>query len=68
VNSFHLRISDGVEGTHLLAIWREQTGTRGLDVVVAMPDRHESLNVVIPWSNELFNFTSKHQARPQPES
>ena len=24
---------------------------------------HESLNVVIPWSDERFNFTSKHQAR-----
>ena len=28
------------------------------------PPDHESLNVVIPWSDELFNFTSKHQARP----
>ena len=35
-----------------------------LDVTVALPPGHESLNVVIPWSDELFNFTSKHQARP----
>ena len=28
------------------------------------PAGHESLNVVIPWSDELFNYTSKHQARP----
>ena len=32
--------------------------------MVALPADHESLNVVIPWSDELFNFTSKHQARP----
>jgi hypothetical protein len=31
---------------------------------VALPAGHESLNVVIPWSEERFNFTSKHQARP----
>jgi hypothetical protein len=64
-DSLNLRISDGVEGTHLLASWVELDGNPGrLDVVVAMPDRYESLNVVIPWSDELFNFTSKHQARP----
>ena len=28
------------------------------------PPGHESLNVVIPWSDERFNYTSKHQARP----
>jgi hypothetical protein len=28
------------------------------------PAGHESLNVVIPWSERRFQFTSKHQARP----
>jgi hypothetical protein len=33
-------------------------------VLVELPPGHESLNVVIPWSDERFNYTSKHQARP----
>ena len=33
-------------------------------MTVELPAGHESLNVVIPWSDEQFNFTSKHQARP----
>jgi hypothetical protein len=33
-------------------------------VSVRRPAGHDSLNVVIPWSDEVFNFTSKHQARP----
>jgi hypothetical protein len=32
--------------------------------MVEQPEGHESLNVVIPWSDTLFNFTSKQQARP----
>ena len=64
---------DGVEiayvdddhGTRLTASWTEPDGRPGrLDVHVALPPGHESLNVVIPWSEEVFNFTSKHQARP----
>lgn len=60
-----LRITDDGRGTHLIAGWTEPDGREGrLDVVVEQPPSHESLNVVIPWSDELFNFTSKHQARP----
>ncbi|MDZ7676008.1 MAG: DUF2804 domain-containing protein [Acidimicrobiales bacterium] len=45
--------------------WTEPDGRAGrLDVHVALAPGHESLNVVIPWSDELFNYTSKHQARP----
>src|SRR6478672_11268434 len=59
-----LRIADDAAGTRLTAAWREDDGRAGrLDVVVEQPPDHESLNVVIPWSDELFNFTSKHQAR-----
>jgi hypothetical protein len=59
-----LRIADDEAGTRLLATWNERDGRAArLDVVVALPAGHESLNVVIPWSDELFNFTSKHQAR-----
>ncbi len=60
-----LQIADNQQGTHLDATWTEQDGRPGrLDVFVALPVGHESLNVVVPWNDELFNFTSKHQARP----
>ncbi len=60
-----LAITDDDAGTHLRATWTEKDGRAGrLDVTVALPVGHESLNVVIPWNDEEFNFTSKHQARP----
>jgi hypothetical protein len=60
-----LRITDDTIGTRLTATWTERDGRAGrLDVLVELPAGHESLNVVIPWSEERFNFTSKHQARP----
>ena len=60
-----LEMLDDEEGTHLRATWTEEDGRLGLlDVVVGLPKDHESLNVVIPWSDTVFNFTSKHQARP----
>lgn len=60
-----LEIVDDGEGTHLRARWDEQDGTAGrLDATVALPPGHESLNVVIPWSDKRFQYTSKHQARP----
>jgi len=64
-DGFDLGIADDEHGTHLVATWTEPDGRAGaLDVTVALPPGHESVNVVIPWSDELFNFTSKHQARP----
>jgi hypothetical protein len=60
-----LAIVDDDRGTRLTAAWTEADGRPArLDVHVALPPQHESLNVVIPWSDELFNYTSKHQARP----
>jgi hypothetical protein len=60
-----LTIADDARGTRLTATWNEPDGRAGrLDVTVALPAGHESVNVVIPWSDERFNFTSKHQARP----
>jgi hypothetical protein len=55
--------SDGT--TRLRAAWVERDGTPGrADIAVALPLGHESLNVVIPWDDRRFQFTSKHQARP----
>lgn len=61
-----LEITDDADGTtHLRATWTESDGRPGrFDLAVAMPPGHESLNVVIPWSDDEFNFTSKHWARP----
>jgi hypothetical protein len=60
-----LEVTDEVGGTTLTARWRERDGTLGrLDAHVALPEGHESLNVVIPWSDTRFQYTSKHQARP----
>lgn len=60
-----LAIVDDEVGTRLTASWAEPDGRAGhLDVMVEQPEGHESLNVVIPWSDTVFNFTSKHQARP----
>ena len=62
---FHLRLADDEHATTIAARWREVDGREGhLDVTVAKPAGHESLNVVIPWSDDLFTVTSKQQARP----
>jgi hypothetical protein len=56
---------DDDAGTRLAARWTEPDGRPGhLDVRVALPPGHESLNVVIAWDDTTFNYTSKHQARP----
>ncbi len=34
------------------------------DYKIQLPPGHESLSVVIPWSDERFQFTSKHNAMP----
>jgi len=60
-----LDLTDGADGTRLAATWTEADGRPGsLEVLVELPPGHESLNVVIPWSDDTFQFTSKHQARP----
>ncbi|MEO6989111.1 MAG: DUF2804 domain-containing protein [Aquihabitans sp.] len=56
---------DGTDGTTFTARWTESDGSLGtLDARVDLPEGHESLNVVIPWDDRKFQYTSKHQARP----
>lgn len=56
---------------------REGTGTRlrarcvtpdrlplEVDLLVGLPAGHETLSVVVPWSDRRFQYTSKHTARP----
>lgn len=63
---FELDITDDADGTtQIRARWRERDGTPGwLVASIDLPPGHESVNVVIPWDDERFQFTSKHQARP----
>ncbi|THA80122.1 DUF2804 domain-containing protein [Streptomyces sp. A0592] len=35
-----------------------------VDLFAALPDGHETLSVVVPWSDRRFQYTSKHTARP----
>ncbi len=61
----HLDIIDDTDGTTIEATWTEKGGRPAqLSVRVDLPAGHESLNVVIPWSDRRFQYTSKHQARP----
>ena len=61
---FKLDIVDDVTGTTIEATWYEPDGQVGhLSVLIRLPANHESLNVVIPWDDDHFTFTSKHQAR-----
>lgn len=60
-----LDIVDGPDGTAIDATWTQKDGRQGrMSLHVALPDGHESVNVVIPWSQRRFQYTSKHQARP----
>lgn len=60
-----MRLAETIDGTQLFARWTEDDGSAGeLDVTVELPVGHESLSVVIPWSDSTFQFTTKDQARP----
>lgn len=60
-----LDLVDDPQGTTVTAAWTELGGIPAtLDVRIELPEGHESMNVVIPWSNRRFQYTSKHQARP----
>src|SRR5699024_9808175 len=60
-----ISIADDDRGTLLTATWTEADGEPAeLIARVDLPQGHESLNVVIPWSLRRFQYTSKHQARP----
>jgi hypothetical protein len=60
-----LDLSDDETATYLKASWTDRSGERGaLNAVVAKSSEIDSLNVVIPWDTNRFQYTSKHQARP----
>ncbi len=64
--NYACNMHDDDQGNTFIDIeWTEENGeTAELHVVIEMPEGQETLNVVIPWSETVFQFTSKHQARP----
>jgi hypothetical protein len=63
--AFRLSIDETADATRLRATGRDKGGDAiDVDVSVAKPAGHESLNVMIPWSERLFQFTSKGNTRP----
>lgn len=65
-DGLELRMSaEGPEGTRLEASWSDPDGSPcSFDLLVAQPPGMESINVVVPWSDDTFTFTSKQVARP----
>jgi len=59
-----LSIEERDDATILRAQAPSDSGPISIDVTAAKPAGHESLNVVIPWSDRTFQFTSKQNTRP----
>jgi hypothetical protein len=58
-------LTDEGSGTRIRVAAGDFGGMRlEADVLVERPDGHETLNVVIPWSDEQFQFTSKQNTLP----
>lgn len=55
-----VRISQRPDGTMIRAV----SDTVRLDLEVPLPDGHESLGVVVPWSDRRFQYTVKDVGRP----
>ena len=68
-DAFRLRIEETPGITRIVA-WAKSSGSSAwpgeihVDVEVAKSPDHESLNVVIPWSDKRFQFTTKDNTRP----
>ncbi len=62
--NFEIRIAESEAATRLEAAGPSSVGRISIDVTVAKPAGHESLNVVVPWSARRFQFTSKQNTRP----
>jgi hypothetical protein len=60
-----LSMTEEAKGTHLRTAFRAPSGERvDADVLVELPEGHETLSVVVPWSDRVFQYTSKHNTRP----
>lgn len=61
---FSFAIREQPNATRLETSFRTPMHRLDAEVVVAKPEGHESLNVVVPFDDERFQLTSKHVARP----
>jgi hypothetical protein len=60
-----LALEDARKGTRISVRWPDFGGsTLVADLLVEQPRDHETLNVVIPWSRDRFQFTSKQNTLP----
>ncbi len=59
-----LALIEEAGGTRLQAWFRSAQHELEADVLVERPSGHETLNVVIPWDHQRFQFTSKQNTRP----
>lgn len=59
-----VEIAESAERTVLRACGGRGDRAAAIDVVVDRPAGHETMNVVIPWSDRRYQYTSKHVARP----
>ncbi len=63
-DAFTMRIAETDDATRLTASASSSAlGPISIDIRVDKPADHESLNVVIPWSERRFQFTSKQNTR-----
>ena len=66
--ALQLRIEETADATRLVATAPKGKGALAgaihFDLRGAKPTGHESLNVLIPWSDRTFQFTSKQNTRP----
>lgn len=63
--AMRVALTDEGRGTRIRVDAGDFGGVRlEADIVVERPEGHETLNVVIPWSDEQFQFTSKQNTLP----
>ncbi|MCU0269453.1 MAG: DUF2804 domain-containing protein, partial [Acidimicrobiales bacterium] len=60
-----LDLSEVGDGTRIQVAFTSDDGEEvEADVLVSLPAGHETMSVVVPWSDARFQYTSKHTARP----
>jgi hypothetical protein len=59
-----LEALEEARGTRLRVAFGRGAGRVEADVLLHRPSGHETLGVVVPWSERRFQYTSKHNSRP----
>lgn len=64
-NSIQVYFKDDNGNTHITMSARDFKGQPlSADLIIHMPESHDTLNVVIPWNDNVFQFTSKQNCLP----